>query len=247
MSGLKTIIMLQLQKTEKRRKTIVQFGIKTTVPSNQVLSNGYTLFQWITRKKDVPRFWLRNLTGKDAIKEDEILFLKEKNCKVGFFLNDFSEREIATNDGTEAALRAIKAAIALNIPRYAGIAIFIIVPKTWNINHNWMISFSRRLCEKGFIPGFMGNTDSSKNFSFDRECGHFLNATHSVTHYRAVFGATEPCTHSLQNGWTPFAPSDLTPDQIVLWCNDEPITFREIISEPVYAKDKSVFNHFLAI
>lgn len=223
---------------------MIRFGVKTTVPSNQRLSNGYDLFHWVTRKRDVPAFWMRNLTGEKAVQSDEVSFLKTKNCKVGFFLHDFTERAITSGDGTAEAMRAIEAAIALNVPRYAGIAVFAVIPGNWNINHNWMMSFARRLCEKGYIPGFIGNTDSSKNFSFNRECGHFIQATYSVNHYRAVYGATEPSAKSMANGWAPFAPSDLDPSQISLWCDDEIIPFREIASEPVYAGSESVLQYF---
>ncbi len=223
---------------------MTSFGVKTTVQSNQILSNGYDLFHWVTRKRDVPAFWMRNLTGKNAVQADEVAFLKEKNCKVGFFLHDFSERAITSVDGTADAWRAIDAAIALKVPRYMGIAIFAVIPGDWNINHNWMMSFACHLCEKGYIPGFIGNTDSSKNFSFDRECGHFIHATGDVNHYCAVYGATEPGVKSMLNGWTPFAPSDLHPSQISLWCDNETIPFREIVSEPVYARSESVLSYF---
>lgn len=45
------------------------------------------------------------------------------------------------------------------------------------------------LCVLNGIPGFIGNTDSSKNFNFDRQCSHYVQATHDVGEYgRAVLG-----------------------------------------------------------
>ena len=221
-----------------------EFGVKSNYPANEKLSNGYNFFQWITRKKDVPTFWMRNITGNHAINTQEAMFLKERNCRIGLFLDDFSEQSIASKNGTVDAARAIQAVIDLNVPRYSGIAIFAFIPCDWNINHNWMISFARALCEKGYVPGFFGNTDSSKNFCFDRECGHFIHATHNVNHYCAVYGAPEPAPKAISNGWTPYAPSDLHPNQISLWCGDDVIAFKKIASEPVYAQNESVLNIF---
>lgn len=31
--------------------------------------------------------------------------------------------------------------------------------------------------KNGYTPAFIGHTDSSKNFNFDRQCSHYVQAT----------------------------------------------------------------------
>ena len=59
------------------------FGVKSKIPSDMKLTNGYSLFDWIMRKKDVPEFWMRNITGESRITPDELAFLKNKGCQIG--------------------------------------------------------------------------------------------------------------------------------------------------------------------
>lgn len=223
---------------------MIQYGVKSTFSADRKLTNGYDFFHWVIRRRTVPTFWMRNLTGENSLTIDETMFLKENGCKIGLFLNELSERKVSSRDGTFEAMLAVEAAKALGVPRYAGIAIFAEIQSEWSINHNWMIGFAKLLCERGFVPGFIGNTDSSKNFIFDRECGHYIHATGDVNHYCAVYGATEPSAQALENGWTPFAPSDLSPEKIGLWCNDKKIVFRDMIAETIYARDEAVMNCF---
>ena len=114
------------------------------------------------------------------------------------------------------------------------------------MNHNWMISFAAILSEYGYLAGFIGNTDSSLNFCFDRECGHFYNATKQIGCYGALYGATEPDCNAPENGWKPYFPSDFSADDISLWESREVIKCGEAeLASPVYARDTGVFENLI--
>ena len=100
-----------------------------------------------------------------------------------------------------------------------------------------MISFAQTISAKGYVPGFIGNTDSSKNFNFDRQCSHFVQATRDVNSFDAVFVATEPKCNDMPTEWTPYCPSALKPEDISLWsCGTT--TFDSTRVEDVYAGDE---------
>ncbi len=196
------------------------------------------------RKNNVPAFWGRALTGNDALTAEEAVFLKGIDCKIALLLNDLTESAVSSNDGgAKDGQRAVDAAIALGVPQNEGIVLFAEIKSDWSVNHNWMIDYAEVLTKNGFLPGFIGNTDSSKNFSFDRECGHFVEATQDVENYHAVFWATEPETEKLANGWCPYTPSVMTPEQISFWSNSEPTRYQEIAVDPVYARDEAVLEY----
>lgn len=80
-----------------------------------------------------------------------------------------------------------------------------------------MISFAQVISANGYIPGFIANTDSSKNFNFDRQCSHYVQATKDTDYFGAVFGATEPELDGMPEKWAPYCPSALNPEDISLW------------------------------
>jgi hypothetical protein len=80
-----------------------------------------------------------------------------------------------------------------------------------------MISYAQMLSASGFVPGFIGNTDSSKNFNFDRQCSHFVEATGNVGNFGAIYMATEPKLDDAPEAWEPFCPSALEPTDMSLW------------------------------
>ena len=138
------------------------FGVSSATPLNKKLKNGYTLHDWIKRKNCFPAFCLRTLTGQDAITQEEIDFLHQKDCKVGLVIRDISEAQISSNRDYGVAERAIEAAKALGIPQNAGITLFVEVDPMWSVNHNWMLSFAHKLVMNGYAPGFIGNTDDRR-------------------------------------------------------------------------------------
>lgn len=193
------------------------FGVDSTAPANVRLTNGYHMYDWVMRMNRVPAFWGRALTGEDAVSAEELAYLRKKNCKIALILRDLTEAGVSASNGTADALRAVEAAKALGVPQNEGIALFAEIRPEWSVNHNWMISFAQALKANGYRPGFIGNTDSSKNFNFDRQCSHYVQATAEAEQFRAVYWATEPKEDDEPTAWTPFAPSALTPEEIGLW------------------------------
>ena len=182
-------------------KTI--FGVNSVTPINKKLKNGHTMYDWVVRKNCYPAFCMRTLTGDNKIIPEEIEFLKAKGCKIGLVFNDLTEKEVSAISGVLSAERAVNAALELGVPVNTGIVLFAEIKPEWSVNHNWMISFASTLKAKGFVAGFIGNTDSSKNFNFDRQTGHFVNATKDMNYLDAIFMATEPRIDNVPKEWLP--------------------------------------------
>ncbi len=220
-------------------KTI--FGVNSIAPINRKLKNGYTMYDWVMRQNGFPAFCMRTLCGEDKITAEEIEFLKAKDCKIGLVVRDFTETQLSASDGKSDALNVVKAAKELCIPSNRGIAIFVEIKPEYSVNHNWMISFAYTLASNGFTPGFIGNTDSSKNFNFDRQCSHFIQATKNVDCLDTVIAATEPKLDKAPLEWAPYCPSALEPEDIKLWCCGT-TTFDALQVENVYANDEKVLE-----
>ena len=221
-------------------KTI--FGVSSVTPINKKLKNGYTMYDWVKRQKCFPAFCMRTLSGENKITAEEIEFLKAKDCKIGLVIRDLTEAKVSGVNGTEDALKAVENAKELGVPQNAGIALFAEIKPEWSVNHNWMISFAQVISANGYVPAFIGNTDSSKNFNFDRQCSHFVQATKDVNCFDAVFMATEPKLDSIPEKWEPYCPSALEPEDISLWsCGITTFDFTGV--EDVYAKDDKVLEN----
>ena len=220
------------------------YGVNSNTPMNKKLKNGYTVYDWIVRKKGPPSFCLRTICGEYTITNEEIEFLKNKNCKLGIVIRNLSETTISSCHGDKKALNAIYELNSLNIANNKKIAIFAEINPDWSINHNWMISFAQTLSVNGYIPAFIANTDSSKNFNFDRQCSHFVNATTDVGHFGAIYCATEPKLSSIPEVWTPFCPSALESTDINLWmCGQTKID--DIFIDDVYANSLITLDSML--
>ena len=220
-------------------KTI--FGVSSAAPINKKLKNGYTMYDWVKRQKCFPSFCMRTLCGEDKITAEEIEFLKAKDCKIGLVIRDLTEAKVSGVNCTEEILKAVEAAKELGVPQNEGIALFAEINPEWSVNHNWMISFAKTVFANGYVPGFIGNTDSSKNFNFDRQSSHYVHATKEEDYYGAVFMATEPKCDSMPTEWTPYCPSALETEDIQLWCCGT-TTFDYINVEDVYGKDREVLE-----
>ena len=218
------------------------FGADSQHPADTRLTNGYDLYSWVMRKGGFPAFWGRSITGGNKVTKDEVTFLWEKKCKVALYFDELTESGVSAMDGTDDAMRAMEGAAALGVPEGKGIAIFAVIGGGWGINHNWMISFATALGSRGFVAGFLGNTDSSKNFNFNRQCGHYVRATQEAGHFGAVFGATEPKTGREAALWAPYRPSDLSADKIALWQNGS-VACDGICANTTYARDESVLSY----
>ncbi len=218
------------------------YGISSVTPINKRLKNGYTMYDWVKRQKCFPAFCMRNLCGEDVITEEEINFLKSKDCRIGFVIRDLTEARISGINGADDAIRAVTAAKALGVPRNRDIALFAEVKPQWSINHNWMIGFAQALVANGYVPGFIGNTDSSKNFNFDRQCSHYVQATSGVNQFGAVYCATEPKCANMPEEWKPYCPSALQPEDMQLWMSGETV-FDNIRVDDIYTIDEKVLKN----
>lgn len=219
-----------------------KFGVYSATPINKRLKNGYTMYDWVKREKCFPAFCMRTLSGKDKITAREIEFLKVKDCKIGLVIRDLTEARVSRISGTEDAVKAVEAAKELGVPQNVGIALFAEIRPEWSVNHIWMFSFAQTLSANGYICGFIGNTDSSKNFNFDRQCSHFVQATGDVDSFGTIFMATEPKLDTMPEKWEPYCPSALEPESISLWACGK-TTFGPNEIEDVYAKDDKVLEH----
>lgn len=222
-------------------KTIM--GVHSLEALNHKLKNGYTMHDWVKRQRGYPHFCLRALTGEDELTETEAAFLHDRKCKIGLLLCDLTEVQVSSRRDKGVAEKAVQAAKKLGVPQNAGIAIFAEIKPEWSVNHNWMLSFANHLIAHGYIPGFIGNTDSSKNFVFDRETSHYVEATMDTNGYSAVYGATEPKCDGFPLEWAPFCPSALNPDEMSLWvCGTTTFDAEQV--EIAYARDEQVLERF---
>lgn len=218
------------------------FGANSACAANTQLTNGYRLFDWVMRMNSFPAFWGRSISGENKLSWEEIAFLREKNCKIALIFDELTEISVSGDDGVNDALRAVEAARELGIPEHSGIALFAEIRDDWSVNHNWMMKFAETLSCNGFVPGFIGNTDSSQNFNFDRQCGHYLQATADAGGYGALFCATQPKQSGEVLAWTPFCPSDLAREDISMWRSGE-ISCGFATADTLYARDPSILNY----
>ncbi len=230
-------ILVQKLKLRRNYKMKTIYGVKINTPINQKLKNGQTMYDWIVRKNCYPAFCMRTLCGENKVTAKEIDFLKSKHCKIGFVLNGLTEAEVSGANGVGSAEKAMEAVLELGVPANIDVVIFAEIQPKWSVNHNWMISFAQALKIRGFIAGFIGNTDSSQNFNFDRQASHFAEFTENVNYLDAVFMATEPKQTGLLEKWTPYCPSAIRIEDVSFWgCSET--CFDEINADNVYAKDE---------
>lgn len=220
------------------------FGTASKYPANGKLTNGYRLFEWTMRKQNVPRFWMRGITGENCVTTEEMEFLKSNGCRTALVYDDLTERIVSRNGAVPEAQRAIEALRKLRVPSFSNKALFVRFGSDWSMNHNWMLSFAYILRENGYVPGFMGNTDSSKRFCFDRECGHFYHASKAIGGYGAIFGATEPKNAFEPENWSPYCPSDFKQSDMLLWETGGMVVCGDVCADAVYARDDTVLSYF---
>ncbi len=185
---------------------------------------------------------MRTLCGEGKVTLEEIAFLKDQDCKIGLVIRDLTEAKVSGNNGTEDALKAVEAAKEFGVPENKGMTLFAEIKPLWSVNHNWMISFAKTVLVHGYVPAFIGNTDSSKNFNFDRRCSHYAEATRDFDYFGVVLMATEPKCDKMSTEWAPHCPSALEPENIAFWsCGTT--TFDLIQVEDVYAKDEKIIDN----
>lgn len=220
------------------------FGVDSKTPANTTLTNGYNLYEWVMRMSCFPSFWGRNINGINSLSAEEIIFLKKKRCKIACMFTDFTEAEISGNSGFKEGIKAVEAAKRLSIPQNLNIALFAEIPSHWSVNHNWMISFAKVLIDNGYVPGFIGNTDSSDNFNFGRQCSHYVQAKDFTSRYVTLYWSAAPKYDFDPDIWASYAPSQLLPHDMHLWQYGS-IAFHKIIANKNYMLDKITLKYFL--
>ncbi len=214
------------------------FGAISKMPVTTTLKNGYDLFNWVTRKNCYPSFWGRSITGDNRIDEDEICYLRKNNCRVMPIFDELKESDVTKVTAHLCAEKAVKALKQLGIPDEGRICVFALIEPDWCVNHNWMLNYARAMTSMGYVPGFIGNTDSSKNFSFDREVGHFLRFARNNNMKDPMICATEPKTVTVDE-WKPFCPSDMEQNEIAFWSHGR-AECGNVFADTVLARDKYV-------
>ena len=202
----------------------------------------HKLYDWVMRRNSFPAFWGRDLDGENAITQEEVAFLKDKQCRIALIVRDLTEEAVSAVDGRADGLRAVEEAKELGVPQEAGIALFAEIRSDWSVNHNWMMTFAQALAENGYIPGFIGNTDSSKNFNFDRQCSHYVQATADMGQFGALYWATEPREEGEPEEWAPYCPSALLPEDMSLWRRGV-ISFDSLEVNEEYGRDEALLEN----
>jgi len=217
------------------------YGIDSREAANTRLTNGYDLYGWVARR-GFPAYWGRALNGKDKLTPEEITFLHDKGCRIALIFDDLSEAGVSAMDGSKDGQRAAAAAKSLGAPAGRGIAVFAAIKDNWSVNNSWMVWFTRTLWNNGYMAGYMGNTDSSKNFNFGRECSHYASFMGEAGKNGTAYWATEPRPGVEPSAWEPYCPSQLTPEEIDLWSNGEKIKYRDMVFNKSYARGEAVLR-----
>ena len=224
----------QVVKTEKTAETEVNFaevstnnqgerllfGVDSHTPSNDILQNNLTEFEWAVRNKVYPNFWGRNLTGENALTKEEIDFLHGMGCKIAAIHTD-GEPKQTEEQGRILAKKIDVTAYELGIPENT--AVFLEIGEE-NLTRDFMKGFADGLMTEGFTPGFKANTDAA--YSFDREFSRGLQTDREIFE-KCIVCAEAPSlkeydrvttTHLIHpDNWAPFAPSGITRQDIAIW------------------------------
>jgi hypothetical protein len=219
------------------------YGADSTSRADTRLTNGYDLYTWVMRMSGVPSFWGRSISGENQTTAEEIEFLHGKGCKLALIFDDITEAAVSKTDGTGDAMRAIEAARSLGVPPDQGVAIFAHVREDWSVNHNWMITYAYALHANGYIPGFIGNTDSSLNFNFGRQCSHYVQFMGDLAHTATAYWGTQPGQEGEPSEWSPYCPSAMQPCNIGLWRNSSCVTYGPLSVNSSYGRDESIIRY----
>lgn len=197
------------------------FGADSHTPSNDILQNNITEFEWAVRNKLYPNFWGRNLTGKNALTKAEIEFLHSKGCKIAAIYNSAEPKE-TEEQGRILAKKIDVTAYELGISE--GTAIFLEIAESENATGEFMRGFADALISEGFTPGFKANTDAA--YGFDREFSRGLQTDKEIFKKCLIWSYAPSLaeydrvttTHLIHpDNWIPYAPSGITRNDIAIW------------------------------
>lgn len=197
------------------------FGVNSNVPSNNILQNNLTMFEWVKRNKLYPNFWGRNLTGDNALTEEEITFLRTKGCKLTAICTDNSTKN-TEEKGKMFAEKIVNIAKSLGIKQNN--AIFLEIEENANTSKNYLRGYAKELLSKGYIPGFKANTDAA--FDFDRQFCIGMKSDETIFEHCLVWAVAPSIkeydgittSHMVHpDEWRPFSPSAITRNDISIW------------------------------
>ena len=220
-SQVKETEPVEIAVSEEQKAERLLFGVDSRTPSDDILQNNLTEFEWVVRNKVYPNFWGRNLVGENCLTKKEIDFLHEKGCKIAAIYTSLDAKE-TEEQGKIVAKRIDVVAMELGIPQ--GTAIFLEIGESENVTRDYMRGFAAGLVEEGFTPAFKANTDA--NFGFDREFSRGLQTDRDVFNKCLVWAVVPSLaeyervttTHLIHpDNWIPFAPSGITRDDIAVW------------------------------
>lgn len=220
-SQVKETEAVEIAVSEEQKAERLLFGVDSRTPSDDILQNNLTEFEWAVRNKLYPNFWGRNLVGENALTKEEIDFLHSKGCKIAAVYSDSGEKQ-TEEQGQILAKKIDVTAYELGIPESA--AIFLEIGENENATRDFMRGFASMLLNEGFTPGFKANTDAA--FDFDREYSRGMQTDKDVFE-KCLIWAVSPSlaefdrvttTHLIHpDNWTPFAPSGITRQDIAIW------------------------------
>ncbi len=197
------------------------FGVDSTIPSNDILQNNLTQFEWVERNKIYPTFWARTLVGEHALTKEEIEFLHMKGCKITPIYHTSNNQE-TEEEGIIEAKKTVAIALSIGIPD--GTAIFLELVADKAVTRDFMKGYAQTLIVEGFTPGFKANTDAA--YDFDREYSRGLQTDKDVFEKCLVWAVAPSLpeyervttTHLIHpDNWVPFAPSGITRNDIAVW------------------------------
>lgn len=197
------------------------FGVDSSVPSNVILQNNITEFEWVKLNKMHPNFWGRNIVGDNCLDTDEIGFLHKRGCKIAAIYTSENAKE-TNQQGIDCADEILGAVADLNIPKNT--AVFIQIADNENVTRDFMFALAQKLIDKEYVPAFKANTDA--RFVFDREYSIGMRSDKEIFS-KCLVWATAPTLDeydSITTGhlihpdnWKPFAPSGITRKDIAVW------------------------------
>ena len=197
------------------------FGVDSKVRSDNLLQNNINQFEWVIRNKIYPNFWGRNITGDNALTEEEIRFIHNNGCKIALIYTAEDKKQ-TEDQGKIIAKRIGVTATELGIPN--GVAVFLDLPENENVSKDFMLGFATALMAEGYTPGFRANTDAK--FSFDLEFSRGMQTDKDVFK-KCLIWAIAPTvkeydgittSHFIHpDNWMPYAPSGITRKEIAIW------------------------------
>lgn len=214
--------VIETEQVAEPEIAMLLFGVDSKVPSNDVLQNNITEFEWVTRNKLYPNFWGRNIIGEDSLTREEIDFLHGMGCKIAAIYTDSDAKE-TEEQGKLCAEKAAACALRLGIHEDA--AIFLEIGETEAVTTEYMKGYAHTLLNEGYTPAFKTNTDAAA-YGFDREYSRGMQrdkelfgqcliwaVTPSLEEYEKI--TTSHLIHP--DNWVPYAPSGITRNDIAVW------------------------------